>query len=294
MRDPIGLLFTGSGFVFYGGLIGGDAGHDAVLPAPRHPVAGGVRMPSRRRWCSARRSDGSAASSPATATGARSRRCPGAWPIRTRSSGGRIPRRHGPSDPGLRDRSPTSRSSRSSGAGGARPSPTARSSAGIWCWRPVPASWSSSCASIRWWRAASRPPSSRASSWSRIGGREAAGAATMADRRGLKIVARHRAAIGLAAVLGLLRRSSAATPSLAPDFAVPDLAGPGGAPVRPAGARWCSLNLWTTWCPPCREEMPSMERLYQRLRDRGFVAARRQPGRGRERRPWSRSCATSG
>src|SRR6266566_7700257 len=25
------------------------------------------------------------------------------------------------------------------------------------------------------------------------------------------------------------------------------------------------LNIWATWCQPCRVEMPSMERLYQRL-----------------------------
>jgi peroxiredoxin len=32
------------------------------------------------------------------------------------------------------------------------------------------------------------------------------------------------------------------------------------------------LNIWATWCAPCREEMPSMEKLYQRLRDnKGFV-----------------------
>lgn len=31
------------------------------------------------------------------------------------------------------------------------------------------------------------------------------------------------------------------------------------------------LNFWATWCPPCREEMPSMEKLYQRFKDEDFV-----------------------
>jgi len=30
------------------------------------------------------------------------------------------------------------------------------------------------------------------------------------------------------------------------------------------------LNVWATWCPPCRAEMPSMERLYREYRDEGF------------------------
>jgi peroxiredoxin len=31
------------------------------------------------------------------------------------------------------------------------------------------------------------------------------------------------------------------------------------------------LNFWATWCKPCEEEMPGMERLYRQYRDKGLV-----------------------
>src|SRR5258708_39618958 len=31
------------------------------------------------------------------------------------------------------------------------------------------------------------------------------------------------------------------------------------------------VNFWATWCPPCLEEMPSLERLWRRHKDAGFV-----------------------
>ncbi|MGE0441116.1 MAG: TlpA disulfide reductase family protein [Gemmatimonadales bacterium] len=33
------------------------------------------------------------------------------------------------------------------------------------------------------------------------------------------------------------------------------------------------VNLWATWCAPCRKEMPAMERLYQELGPKGFKIA---------------------
>jgi len=31
------------------------------------------------------------------------------------------------------------------------------------------------------------------------------------------------------------------------------------------------INFWATWCGPCKEEMPSMEALYQQYKEKDFV-----------------------
>jgi len=56
----------------------------------------------------------------------------------------------------------------------------------------------------------------------------------------------------------------------APDFSLKDL---NGRVYRLSDFRGkiVFLNVWATWCPPCRMEMPSMERLYRRFKDREFV-----------------------
>ena len=55
----------------------------------------------------------------------------------------------------------------------------------------------------------------------------------------------------------------------APNFSLPDL---DGKPHQLSDYRGkvVLVNFWASWCPPCRHEMPSMERLYLKLKGQPF------------------------
>jgi peroxiredoxin len=56
----------------------------------------------------------------------------------------------------------------------------------------------------------------------------------------------------------------------APDFTLSDLNGRNYTLSQLRG-KVVIVNFWATWCPPCRAEMPSMEKLYRELADQGLV-----------------------
>jgi thiol-disulfide isomerase/thioredoxin len=56
----------------------------------------------------------------------------------------------------------------------------------------------------------------------------------------------------------------------APDFALAQL---GGDPVQLSKLRGkvVFINFWATWCDPCREEMPDIQRIYQKYKNQDVV-----------------------
>jgi cytochrome c biogenesis protein CcmG/thiol:disulfide interchange protein DsbE len=56
-----------------------------------------------------------------------------------------------------------------------------------------------------------------------------------------------------------------------PDKELPVLGGEGTGKIADYRGRWVLANLWASWCIPCREETPALERFHRRYRDRVTV-----------------------
>jgi len=57
---------------------------------------------------------------------------------------------------------------------------------------------------------------------------------------------------------------------MAPDFALQDTNGKTHR-LSDYRGRPVIINFWTTWCPPCREELPSMNRAWHLIEEEGIV-----------------------
>ncbi len=55
-----------------------------------------------------------------------------------------------------------------------------------------------------------------------------------------------------------------------PSFTLKDLSGVSRT-LKEFRGKLIFLNFWATWCHPCRDEMPEMEKLWKRLKNKGFV-----------------------
>ena len=82
------------------------------------------------------------------------------------------------------------------------------------------------------------------------------------------------ALVGVALLIGLawmlqVRIPAVTIGTVAPDFEVNDLDG-GLVRLSDHSGDVVLVNIWATWCLPCLQEMPSMERLYQKIGGDGF------------------------
>ena len=101
----------------------------------------------------------------------------------------------------------------------------------------------------------------------------------MIERRGVKAAALIVLVVIIAAavlliqgkdsIFGPVQQTRLHTGSPAPNIVLPGLDGR-TVNLKDYRGKVVFLNIWATWCPTCREEMPSMEKLYRELKGEAF------------------------
>ena len=76
--------------------------------------------------------------------------------------------------------------------------------------------------------------------------------------------------IAFASLASPLATGAIGPQAAAPDFTLRTMNGPNLRLAEQRG-RVVMVNFWATWCGPCRQEMPQLDRLYQKYRSSGFV-----------------------
>ena len=65
-------------------------------------------------------------------------------------------------------------------------------------------------------------------------------------------------------------KQAAETAKRAPDFSATDLEGK-KVSLSDFRGKVVLLDFWATWCPPCREEIPELQKIFDEYRDKGVV-----------------------